>query len=153
MTASIEILTESNVYELGIETTKILNNKQTELSSIKWTNGEANIDTEYSKLACDCCTTAWNIIKEKNEKYNKINIECTIPDINITFIYPNYKKNKYKIELKSSKSTKIPGSTIKTLNINQTLIFCLRPTNKKIPFFLKCSQYHSAMGSSNIDLF
>ena len=40
------------------------------------------------------------------------------------------------------------------LDINQTLIYCLRPTNKSEPYKLKCSQYHSAMvDNTNIDLF
>lgn len=146
-------ITKSIVYKLGIETTKILNNKQNELKKINWTNGEANIDTEYSKLACDCCIIAWNNIKEKYPKYSKINIFCIIPDINITFIYTSGTKLKHKIELKSSKSKKMPGSTINKLDINQTLIYCLRPSANSELYKLKCSQYHSAMGSSDIDLF
>lgn len=54
-------ITDSIIYELGIETTKLLNERQGDLENINWQNGEANIDTEYSKLACDVCTIAWNI--------------------------------------------------------------------------------------------
>ena len=142
------------IYELSIETAKLLNENQEELSKIIWTNGEANIDTEYSNLSCKYCLLAWEKIKEKYLIYNQVKISCNTPDINITFSYPKIKDSKHKIELKSSKSKKIPGSTIKKLNINQPLIFCLRPkdeTTKK--YIVRCSQYHHAMGDSNIDLF
>ena len=146
-------ITDSIIYELGIETTKLLNERQGDLENINWQNGEANIDTEYSKLACDVCTIAWNRMKQKNSKYTEIDITCIIPDINITFIYSDKRKSKHKIELKSSKSKKMPGSTIKKLDINQTLIYCLRPNTNSEQYKLKCSQYHSAMGYSDIDLF
>lgn len=141
------------VYKLGIETTKILNEKQSILKTIEWTNGEANIDTGFSKLACDCCVDAWKVMRSNMEEYNNIDIECTIPDINITFSFPNRRKFKHKIELKHSKGNIIPGSTIRNLDINQTLIFCKIPTNNCGIFELRCSQYHNAMGSSDIDLF
>jgi hypothetical protein len=48
-------VSKSTVYELGVETAKILNEKQNELRQITWTDGESNLDTEYSRLACDCC--------------------------------------------------------------------------------------------------
>ena len=147
------VITELDVYQLCIYTTLLLNNKQDELAGIKWTNGEANIDTEYSKLSCECCILAWDIMKQKYPKYIDINMICVIPDINITFLYPNGKKTKHKIELKSSKSKKMLGSTIKNLNINQSLIYCLRPSNKSEIYKVKCSQYHYAMGYSNTDLF
>jgi hypothetical protein len=146
----------SIVYELGIETTKILNDKQEELHNINWSNGEANIDIEYSKIACDCCVIVWNKMKIKYPEFKEIDIKCYTPDINIIFIDSNNKNLKYKIELKSSKSKIMPGSTIKNLDINQTLIYCLRPSNKKNKsqkFKLKCSQYYYAMGHSDTELF
>ena len=126
---------------------------RTELKNINWTDGESNLDTEYSKLACICCTQAWNNLKKKYLEYSDINIRCEIPDINITFIYPKGNTSNDKIELKSSKHKKMPGSTIKKLDINQTLIYCLRPSKESEPYQLRCSQYHSAMGKTNIDLF
>ena len=45
------------------------------------------------------------------------------------------------------------GSTIKKLNINQPLIYCLRPSIKSCLYKIRCSQYHNAMGESNTDLF
>ena len=146
-------ITKSIVYELGIETTKQLNEKQDKLKSIKWNDGESNLDTEYSELACEFCMSAWDEIKRKQQEYREIDIRCEIPDINITFKYPNGKKNKQKIELKSSKSKKMPGSTIRKLDINQTLIYCLRPSVASEPYIVRCSQYHTAMGESDFDLF
>ena len=144
---------ENIVYELCIETTKLLNQSQDKLEKIIWTNGEANIDTEYSELACSCCRDGWERMKQRNVEYSNIDIRCEIPDINISFIYPNGEVEKYKIELKSSKSVRMPGSTIKKLNINQPLIYCLRPITDKEPYKIRCSQYHTAMGESNTDLF
>lgn len=146
-------ISQSIIYELGIETTKKLNESQDKLQTIKWSNGEANLDTEYSELACDCCTMSWDTIKTKYPEYSEITITCMIPDINITFHYPNETTSKDKIELKSSKSRKMPGSTIKKLDINQTLIYCLRPSISSDPYIVRCSQYHHAMGESNMDLF
>jgi hypothetical protein len=146
-------ITESNVYELSIETTRLLNESQDKLGDIEWTNGEANIDTDYSELACYCCRIAWDRMIQKNPEYTEISFSCRIPDINILFTYTDGRKIKHKIELKSSKSRKMPGSTIKNLDINQPLIYCLRPISNTGAYLFKCSQYHSAMGESNIDLF
>ena len=141
-----------NVYELGIETTKLLSDRQDELSMIRWTNSESNLDSEYSKLACDCCITAWDTMKQKYPNYNKIDISCIIPDINITFRYPSGRESNHKIELKSSKKTKMLGSTIIKLDINQPLIYCLRPKGLE-PYILRCSQYYNAMEKSDVALF
>jgi len=146
-------ITKSIVYKLGIETTKKINERQDKLKSITWNDGESNLDTEYSILACECCKIAWYEMKRKYQEFTEIEIICEIPDINITFIYPSGIKTKEKIELKSSKSKKMPGSTIKNLDINQTLIYCLRPTNASDPYIVRCSQYYNAMGESNTDLF
>ena len=147
------LINQEIIYELAIETTKIMLAKQNELQNISWTEGEANLDTEYSKLACCSCVVAWNKLKIKNPHFKEIQIECCEPDINITFTYPDKKTTPHKIELKSSKSNKMPGSTIKKLDINQPLIYCLRPTNITDPYQIKCSQYHYAMGESDTDLF
>jgi len=150
------------VFALAIETTRILNQKQAQLRQIEWTNGEANIDTEYSTLACTICQSAWPIVKRMFPEYSTIRIECTIPDINICFITTSDDNDmtstsiRKKIELKSSKSRKMPGSTIKKLDINQPLIYCLRPTTTTTPtdlYIVKCSQYHTAMGESRLELF
>lgn len=147
------VITNQHIHELGNETAKILKECQDELQKIKWSDGEANIDTEYSILACKCCCKAWIIIKHKYKEYSEIIITCIHPDINIIFSYLNGTKCSKKIELKSSKKKKIPGSTIKNLNINQPLIFCLRPSNSTDKYQIRYSQYHNAMGESEIDLF
>ena len=145
-------------FRIAIETTKLLINKQEELKNIEWTNGESNIDTEYSRLACSCCNIAFENIKLTNSIYNNIKIECNEPDINIKYIYnendsTNLKEHISKIELKSSKSSKMPGSTIRKLDVNQPLIFCLRPSDVNGEYKLRCSQYFKAMGESDYDLF
>ena len=141
------------VYELCIETTKLLKGQQKALRKIKWTHGESNIDTEYCELACNCCKMAWCMIKQKYPKYTDVKIVCSIPDINIVFVYPNGEKENKKIELKSSKSLKMPGSTIGKLDINQPLIYCLRSSQNSDVFEVRCSQYHNAMWESKTDLF
>jgi hypothetical protein len=146
-------ITESIVYKLGIETTKKINERQDKLKSITWNDGESNLDTEYSKLTCECCILAWDEMKIKYPEYNEIKITCKIPDINITFIYPSGIETTHKIELKSSKDKKMPGSTIGKLDINQTLIYCLRPSIVSDPYIVRCSQYYNAMGESDTDLF
>ena len=147
-------ITDSTVYELGIETTKILNERQDEFKKIRWQNGEANLDTGYSILSCKCCEEAWNtIMKSKDPKYSEIKIKCEIPDINITFTYLDRSTSKHKIELKSSLQKTMNGSTIRRLNINQTLIYCLRPSKPSDPYIVRCSQYHNAMGESDTEVF
>lgn len=149
-----EHITKSIVYKLGIETTKKLNKRQDKLKNIKWNDGESNIDTGYSILACECCIIAWDEMKKNYQECSEVDIICEIPDINITFIYPNgIKTTKQKIELKSSKSKKMPGSTINKLDINQTLIYCLRPSIASDPYIVRCSQYHNSMGECDTDLF
>lgn len=61
--------------------------------------------------------------------------------------------SKNKIELKSSKTYLIPGSTIGKLDINQPLIYCHRPINNEKIFEIRYGQYFNAMGDTDIDLF
>ena len=140
------------VYILSIETTKILIENQEALQKIQWTNGESNIDMEYSLLACDCCEKAWDNLKEDYPEYLDVIIKCSAPDIKIDFIFPSGMVRK-DIELKSSKNTKMLGSTIKNLDINKPLIYCLRPKNNDDMYKIRCSQYHNAMGENDCDLF
>jgi hypothetical protein len=142
------------IYELAIETTKLLNERQDELKNITWNDGEANIDTGFSILACNCCKIAWEtVIVVRYPIFKGIEIICIGPDIKITFMYPDGGKMNCKIEMKSSKNKTMPGSTIKKLDINQSLIYCLRPSSNQEPYELRCSQYYSAMGESETDLF
>tara|TARA_B100000780_G_C21005367_1_gene402397 strand:+ start:178 stop:924 length:747 start_codon:yes stop_codon:yes gene_type:complete len=152
-TNPITLITDNVIYNIAKETARLLNTKQKELSYVKWNSGESNLDSEYSQLACNCCNEAWKTIKMHNSIYNNVGIECNIPDINLKFVFPGGDIVIKKIELKSSTSTKMSGSTIKKLDINQPLIYCLRPKNNNGIYNIRCSQYHSAMGDSDTDLF
>lgn len=136
---------------LANETTKALNSKQKALMNIKWSDGEANVDTEFSILACKTCVLVWNRIRKNYKHHTKTKITCTIPDVNIQFTLSSGKSCFKKIELKSSLEKTMVGSTIRTLNINQSLIYCLRPKNKTGLYKLRCSQYHEAMGEGDYD--
>lgn len=147
-------ISPETIYELAIETTKLLNERQDDFKNITWTDGEANLEKGFSDLACKCCKIAWEtVIVVRYPMFKGIEINCTNPDISMTFIYSYGKKIKDKIELKSGKSEIIPGSTISKLNINQPLIWCLRPSTNEEPYKIRCSQYHSVMGESETDLF
>lgn len=165
MSTSIEIndedikcLKELNcklLLEVAAETASELSEKQEQLHQCKWTNGESNTDTDYSELACRCAENAWKCIKSHYPQLNMITMTASPPDINCMF-----SKNgepievpKNKIELKSSKSHVMPGSTIGKLDINQPLIYCYRPKNDDTPYEIRYGQYHTAMGESDIDLF
>jgi hypothetical protein len=132
--------------ELAFETTTLLNTKKEQLEQCKWTDGESNTDTDFSTLACQCAEEAW---KQMQKTYNlQITLKAVIPDINCTFEKDGTILKVTKIELKSSKTNVMPGSTIGKLDINQPLIFCNRKT-----YEVRCGQYHTAMGDSDIDLF
>lgn len=146
------LITDAVVYQLAIATAKILRTKQTELSSIKWTNGESNLDSEYSALACRCCIFAWTIMTISKPEFRTVKIECSVPDINIKFTTLDCVVEK-KIELKSSTKTSLIGSTVKSLCDNQPLIYCLRPKSKHDVYRIRCSQYHQAMKKTDHDLF
>ena len=140
--------------EIAAETTGKLSEKQDQLQKCKWTDGESNTDTDFSKLACKCAEEAWISIK-LNYQLNMITMTASIPDINCVFSKNGkiIKVLKNKIELKSSKSNVMPGSTIGKLDINQPLIYCYRPKNADTPYEIRYGQYHTAMGESDIDLF
>ena len=133
-----EIITVQLVYELAQITSALLNNSQEELRKIQWSVGESNTDTEYSQLACTCCMKAWNIVQEKYVYLKDVCIRATIPDLNVYFVLGD-KTVSRKIELKSSKSKTMPGSTIGKLNINQPMIYCLRPLESTIgTYIIRC---------------
>jgi hypothetical protein len=141
--------------EIAAETTSILSGKQEHLQQCKWTDGESNTDTEFSELACKCAEEAWICIKQRYPLLNMITMTASIPDINCVFSKngKTIKDLKTKIELKSSKSHVMPGSTIGKLDINQPLIYCYRPKNADTPYEIRYGQYHTAMGESDTDLF
>jgi len=147
------LLWEKICMPLTQHTAKILLAKQKELEKIRWTDSEANIDSEFSKLACECCKEAYVEIKKKYIEFTDINIQVKIQDINITFLKDENFITKGKIELKSGKGKGIiPGSTIGTLDINEPVIFCLRNETKKT-FDIRYDQYHNCIGESKTDMF
>lgn len=132
----------NQILELAQAIAASLNDKQEALHTCKWADGESNTDTDFSNLACTIASEVWS-------SDAGITLKATAPDINLTFTFPNGKTQKAKIELKSSKSATMPGSTIGKLDINQPLIFCLRGATYK----LRAALYHQAMGESSYDLF
>ena len=141
--------------QIAALTTFRLNESQEQLQQCKWSDGESNTDTDFSKLACKCAADAWLVIKSQYENLNMIYMIATPPDINCIFQIDGaiLKCPKNKIELKSCKHHIIPGSTIGKLDINQPLIYCRRPKNVNDRYEIRYGQYHTAMGESDIDLF
>jgi hypothetical protein len=141
------------VFDLAKLTADILNNKQELLRNIKWTDGESNTDTEFSQLSCECCEEAWSIIKDQRDELSDNQLSVSIPDIVCEFVVNDEKITKH-IELKSSKRKLMCGSTIGKLDVNQPMIFCLRPKSPDDGvYYIKCSQYFSAMNLKLCDLF
>lgn len=147
-----EIISNDKLLQLTQKTCKLLNSKQSELSEVKWTDGESNTDTDFSRVACKSCEEAFEKMKNDNIIDNKIKLKCNIPDINCVFTKEEQVLEK-KIELKSCKGVKIIGSTIRKLDINQPLIYCLRSNTEPKKFKLKYSQYHQALSPNEYDSF
>lgn len=139
---------------LAAFTTDELNKNQERLQQCKWTDGESNPDTGFSELACSCAQVAWALVQQKYPLLETIEMKASIPDMNMDFSEHGVRIDvpKSKIELKSSKSHVMPGSTIGKLDINQPIIYCHRP---KVGDVYECryGQYHTAMGESDMDLF
>lgn len=151
----IKYINNKLLLEIAAEITNKLTDKQEELKMCKWTDGEANTDTDFSVLACKCAEEAWICVKQRYPLLIMITATVSIPDIVFTF-----SKNgeiievpTNKIELKSSKRRIMPGSTIGKLDINQPLIYCYRPKNTDNPYDIRYGQYHTAMEENDIDLF
>jgi len=142
------------IFELAKLTAVLLDDSQDELRTVKWSDSEANTDTGFSVLASMLCEKAWNDNKYTMFKdFKHLHISATKPDVLITFTDNNtgMKSKIYKIELKSSKKGgPMPGSTVQSLDINEPLIFCVRPSDKaKIQagyrFHIRVGQYHDAL--------
>lgn len=135
-------------------TVKVLRTKQSQLGQIRWQDGEANPDTGFSKLACQCCLIAWEDLRTRFPEYAKVELKAEPPDINLIFSFREDKhQEQHHIELKSCKKPVIPGSTIGTLDINQPLIFCLRPKTSSEEYQIRSAPYYLAMGESQYDKF
>jgi len=154
----IEYLLKNNgqlLLELAGLTTSILNEKQKDLQQCKWTDGESNLDTDFSKLACECAQEAWICVKQHYPILGTITMVAKIPDINCTFSKneKTIEVPKKKLELKSSKSDSTFGSTLLGLDINQPLIYCRRPKIVDGHYEIRCGQYYTAMRKTDHDLF
>ena len=134
-------------------TAQILQTKQEGLRQIQWSDGEANTDTGFSRLAGACCVEAWNEIKDTHADYKDLALSFRAPDIHLSFSKDSTVVATGKIELKSGKSVLIPGSTIGNLDINEPVIFCLRNQAEPCTFHIRYSQYYSCIGESNTDMF
>ena len=146
----IEYLLKNNgqlLLELAGLTTTILNDKQSQLQQCKWTEGESNLDTDFSKLACECAEEAWLCVKQHYPNLCLITMTALIPDINCTFSKngKTIKVPKKKIELKSSKTLQLTGSAIRKLDINQPVIYCHRPKIVDGNYEIRYGQYHNGM--------
>ena len=127
------------------------------VSKITWTNGESNLDTEYSALACRFAEEEWRKLRNNKRDFENIEMKASHPDITCCFYLKHDDKEKItflcppqKIELKSSMNTSLPGSTSKNLDVSIPIIYCLRPSNKKKcsgsnMFQFECGQYIDSM--------
>jgi hypothetical protein len=120
-----------------------------DLRGIKWRDGEANTDLEFSELACQLCSQAWKDIQKDFPEYADITLTARAPDINLLF---SQGSNSFvgKIELKSGKGTDTPGSTLGDLDMNMPVIYCLR---KKDAFEFRYQQYYNCIVQTERDLF
>jgi hypothetical protein len=131
------------------KTCVILDNSSEELTKLNWHTGESNTDTDFSNFAKNCCIQAFN---EIDIRFN-IQLKIDVPDLNLT-LFNKEEILKKKIELKSTKSidAKLPGSTIRTLDLNMWTIICLRDLSEN-----KCQvrygRYHLGIISNSHDTF
>ena len=137
------------------KTAQLVSTKQDELKKVKWTDGESNIDSGFSSLACECCLEAWGIVKNEYShvsELTQLELSTKAPDVSLVFSKGDEVIHNDKIELKSGKVKQIPGSTISSCDINQYVIFCLR-NEKKESFEIRYGQYHMLMKAGPTDLF
>lgn len=134
-------------------TVQQLETQQERLRSCKWTDGESNTESDYSRLSCECALRSWIQVQLEYPELGDVTFQATSPDTTCKFVFTNGQTVQTKIELKTSLGTLMPGSTIGKLNINQCMIYCLRPKNDTDPFKLRYSQYHNAMGETDTEIF
>ena len=138
--------------DLTQKTAQLLATSQEELKTIQWKEGEANLDTGYSRLACSLSQKAWAMMQCEHDMH-EIEMVATPPDINCTFSMTNATTGpiaSHKIELKSSNgSNTIPGSCIGTMDINQCVIFCKRHKSPNIIYEFSWGQLHQLYNLTN----
>jgi deoxycitidine kinase/deoxyguanosine kinase len=144
--------------DLAQTTAQLLVGAQEELKNVQWKEGEANLDTGYSRLACSLAQNAWATMQQHDPELHEIEMVATPPDINCAFSMTNATTAErthiasHKIELKSSETYTVPGSCIGKLNINQCIIFCKRPTrNGECAYEFAWGQYHQSFEFTDHD--
>ena len=118
---------------------------QNALKDIRWQLSEANTDIGFSTLTAGYCEEEWVALQRTNPALREITLRAFPPDVNCEFYNRGVLVEKKKIELKSSLSTVMPGSTTGDLDINQPMIYCWRPRDPTQPFEIRCGQYFYAM--------
>lgn len=151
-TFSKKIFLGHTMLSLAQSVTNRLFLEQEGISRITWTNGESNLDSEYSALACRYAEEEWSKIRKECSIFENVEMKASHPDITCRFF--DKEQNSplcppQKIELKSSMNTSLPGSTSRNLDVSIPIIYCLRPSNKKQRssniFHFECGQYIDSM--------
>ncbi len=124
--------------------------KTKDLREIKWRDGEANTDLEFSEIACEAASAAWKDIQKDVPEYADVSLTVNPPDINLRFVKGD-EEHTGKIELKSGKGTDTPGSTLGDLDINMPVIYCLRRKDRTFEF--RYQQYYNCILETDRDLF
>lgn len=147
------MISKNNLLLLVLRTAEIAETKQDLLRLINWKNGESNLDYEFSLFMITCCYEAFDILKEKY--FDGVHLKLNPPDILCEFKNNNNNEiSKVKIELKTSISDKMPGSTIMKTDINMPFIFCKKPKDLQNGLYeLRCTQYHDAIVCNDNALF
>lgn len=121
--------------ELTRLTAKKLLESQDLLAEVTWQVGESNTDTGYASVAMQCCYSAFQLLCPP------FSMEVNPPDLQLFFSNEQGGKVERKIELKSSSKGKriVPGSMIRSLDINQWTIFCVKENDN---FLVRYGRYH-----------
>ena len=145
------MIDKKDIQELTRRTVACLLGKQDEMQNATFKIGEANIDKQISDIACRCCKEAWEQLQQDVPEYQNVTLTISGPDILLSFKLPNGMIKKYKIELKTCKEDYLKlGSTIRTLNVNQYLIYIWKTEPK---FQVRYSTYNNAMTIGEFDTF
>lgn len=132
------------------ETVKILESQKEKFAQVLWHDGESNLESGYSQLACSAFVEAWSQLKTGYDGFENSSVNARSPDISCEITDNDGKVHKIKVELKSSKKRQLPGSTIGKLDMNQMIIYCLHD-NDNLEF--RYGQYYQAIQKGQYDLF
>jgi hypothetical protein len=141
-----KLVDEKILPELCRKTAEYLTFRQDELSEIRWSINESNIDEGFSKIAKQCCEKAFG----DQEIPKEVKLSVNIPDLLLEFSAQGENVVR-KIELKSGKIN-FKGSAILKLDINQWTILCRRGrpgTNCEIRY----GRYHLGIAMTERETF